>query len=271
MSITNTLRLVKKRLTGTSKPALITPTQTPKTFSGYCFVAGMHRSGTTLVEHLLAARADVATLRANVPENEGQHLQDVVPAGRDHGGPGRFAFSPQMHTAPVDAQSAQAQRLRLLQCWTPWLADDGQFLLEKSPPNLVRIPWLRSIFPGARFLIVTRHPVANAAATQKWSKTSIPELMLHWHVAHSAALQAAKAAQDCCFLRYEDLCDDPTGSIDRVIQKLELPLRQEERTLEPRFMEIKNSNEAYLADQPDRNWGPGAWDHLGYGSDGQHL
>ena len=191
----NPLPQIARRLRGRTDPPapLIQPAATPRTFDRYCFIAGLHRSGTTLTEHLLQATCDVSVLRADVPENEGQHLQDVVPAAIRLGGPGRFAFSTEMHTPVATGAAAEDQRARLLACWTPWVTGDAPLLVEKSPPNLVRIPWLRSVFPGARFLIVTRDPRASAAATEKWSTSSLRELIYHWHVAHAAALEAACA------------------------------------------------------------------------------
>lgn len=255
---------IARRLQGPAAPPapLVQPAATPRRFDRHVFIAGLHRSGTTLVEHLLQATCAVSVLRADVPENEGQHLQDVVPAAIQLGGPGRFAFAPEMHTAPASGAAADRQRDRLLACWTPWVDGDAPLLLEKSPPNLVRIPWLRSVFPGARFLIVTRDPRAAAAATLKWSTSSHRELVYHWHVAHAAALEAL--AEDCTLLRYEDLCADPGKALDRIIAALDLPRRSAALDLTDRFAQIANSNDRYMADLPATRYGPGAWDRLGY-------
>lgn len=246
------------------RPAIVTPAAVARRFDRYCFVAGLHRSGTTLVEHILHARCAAAVLRADVPENEGQHLQDVLPAARDHGGPGRFAFHPAMHATPLAGEAAAAARDRLLRCWTPWMEGAGQALIEKSPPNLIRIPFLRSVFPGARFLIVTRDPRAAAAATGKWSRLGLAEMMYHWHVAYSAALAAAEGRSDCVFLRYEDLCADPEAEIDRVMAALGLAPRPVPLPEEPRFAAVENTNARYIERLPAQIWGPGAWDRLGY-------
>jgi hypothetical protein len=62
------------------------------------FVGGLHRSGTTLVARLLAAHPEASGFAGTgVPENEGQHLQDVYPPASRHGGPGRFALHPAAH------------------------------------------------------------------------------------------------------------------------------------------------------------------------------
>ncbi len=256
-------RIVRNPIGGWSgQPAIIRPSENPHRFDQYCFIAGLHRSGTTLMEQLLAAHCEVAVLRADVPENEGQHLQDVVPAARDRGGPGRFAFSPDMHTAPVSGADADYQRDRLLRCWSTWATNSSGTLLEKSPPNLVRIPWLRSVFPGARFLIMMRDPRVAAAATQKWTPGSLDEMVHHWHVAYAAA--AAALGDDCVVLRYEDMCEDLDASLSKTIAALGLKRRAQPLPVAERFSTIRNSNAKYLDTLSPRHWGPGIWDEFGY-------
>ena len=134
-------------------------------------------------------------------------------------------------------------------------------LLEKSPPNLTRIGWLRTVFPGARFIVMVRDPRVSAAATQKWSQTSIEELIYHWHVAHAAA-QAAWGP-DCIGIRYEDFCADPNAQLDRIAETGFLARRAEPLPIEPRFADLGNSNDKYLQSTPTKMLGPGAWDFFG--------
>jgi len=69
------------------------------------FLAGLHRSGTTLLARLLAAHPEISGFsETGVPADEGQHLQGVYPAAREYGGPGRFGFAPESHvteTSPL--------------------------------------------------------------------------------------------------------------------------------------------------------------------------
>jgi len=239
----------------------VRPAEVVRSFAGHVFVCGLHRSGTTLVETLIHSACEVAVLRAEVSENEGQHLQDVYPRAVEHGGAGRFAFAPEMHATGVDGDAA-ALRNRLLACWSPWVVGAEPVLLEKSPPNLLRIGWLREVFPGARFVIVTRDPRAVAAATAKWSGTSVAELVYHWHVAHAAV--RAQMGDDCVHLRYEDICDDPQGAVERVMAVAGLSRRAEALPLPTRFAQLKNSNAAYLGTLPNMHFGPGAWEDFGY-------
>jgi hypothetical protein len=76
------------------------------------FLAGLHRSGTTLLARLLAAHPEISGFSGTgVPADEGQHLQTVYPAAKVYGGPGRFGFAPESHltedSALVSEQSAQ--------------------------------------------------------------------------------------------------------------------------------------------------------------------
>jgi len=61
----------------------------------FVFLAGLHRSGTTLLARLLAAHPEVSGFSdTGVPADEGQLLQTVYPAAKVWGGPGRFGFAP---------------------------------------------------------------------------------------------------------------------------------------------------------------------------------
>ena len=64
----------------------------------FVFLAGLHRSGTTLLARLLASHPEVSGFSdTGVPADEGQHLQTVYPAAAVYGGPGRFGFAPEAH------------------------------------------------------------------------------------------------------------------------------------------------------------------------------
>lgn len=228
----------------------------------HIFIAGLHRSGTSLVEQFMYSRLCVSALRAQVPENEGQHLQDVYPVARAFGGAGRFAFAPEMHPLPPDADAALRSRQRLLQCWMPYVTGSDDTLVEKSPPNLTKIPWLRAVFPGSRFLIVVRDPRAVSLATQKRTGASLEELLFHWHTAYAAAHTAMD--DDCVVIRYEDFCADPAAFAERLCARWNLRGRPVPLPVKEKFSAIANVNPAYLPAFPARKLGPGIWTEFGY-------
>lgn len=213
------------------------------------FIAGVHRSGTTLLESLIQERYDVRVLRAPVPENEGQFLQDVMRDEVVYGGPGMFAFFDQSRLEPVDdAETAAAFRTRLLRSWDRWTLGSSNILLEKTPANVVRIPYLRSVFPRARFVVLVRDPRAVVSSVKKWNPSPNELLFMNWCAAYATALN--DVADDCLFVRYEDLCADPARELERIARFADLAARPELAVAQTRFEEVKNSNDRYVPDFP---------------------
>ncbi len=233
------------------------------------FICGLHRSGTTLFHDYLAKHYDVAFIqRAGVPENEGQFLQDVYPMERPFGGPGSFAFYPQMRPLPIrNAEKAAHMSHRLLGTWASFLNDpDHTHLLEKSPPNTTRIGYLRSIFPSARFIVWTRDPRAVTLSTLKWHDQPINTLMQHWNCAYMTAIDCLRE-KDCILLSYEDFCADPGGQAARVAEFCGIHARETPLDPATRFATITNSNQKYLDAFPEdfrMRARVKAWNLLGY-------
>jgi hypothetical protein len=213
------------------------------------FICGLHRSGTTLVEQWLHSHYSCARLSANVPENEGQFLQDAYCSEKPFGGPGKFAYTYNMHGPEIaDETIARDHEMQIRKAWEVWIEGKEDTLLEKSPPNITRISYLRKVFPGSKFIIWTRDPRAVAMATMKWSKTSYKELLLHWHIAYSSALM--QLDKDCLVIRYEDFCEDSIGTVRKIANFANLPARECPLPLGKRFENVVNTNANYLKAAP---------------------
>jgi hypothetical protein len=158
-----------------------------------------------------------------VPEDEGQHLQDVYPPARAYGGPGRFANHPAAHLTEASALATPANAERLWSAWSPRWDLSRPVLVEKSPPNLIKTRFLQSLFPGARFLVIVRHPAVVALSTSKWRKgTSLRRLMEHWVSAHETFLADAPGIQNLHVVSYEQLIARPQHELRAVADFLEL-------------------------------------------------
>ena len=184
----------------------------------YLFVAGLHRSGTSLLFQLLREHPDVSGFRdTGVREDEGQHLQHTYAPANVFGGAGRFAFDARAHLGEVAPEVAAADRASLLASWGPHWDLTRAVLVEKSPPNLIRMRYLQSVFPEARFVVIVRHPVTTALATKKWRRReTLYSLIRHWIVAHDIALADAAHVDRVVFLRYERLVGDPAARLEHV-------------------------------------------------------
>lgn len=186
------------------------------------FVAGLHRSGTSLIARCLTGHPEIGGLRGTgVPEDEGQHLQDVVPTARALGGPGRFAFRAEAHLTEDSPLVNDDSRRRLLEAWAPHWAP-GPVRLEKSPPNLVRTRFLQALFPSAAFVVVVRHPIAVSLATRKWCHRPLPWLLRHWLQAHRTFREDRPALHRSLVVSYEGFVRDPQGTLDGICTFLDL-------------------------------------------------
>ena len=193
------------------------------------FVAGLHRSGTTQLHASLATHPDVSGFSGTgAPHDEGQHLQDVYPTARVHGGPGRFAFDPAAHLTEESDLVDPAAAERLLQQWSRYWDTDRPVLIEKSPPNLIRMRFLQALFPSARFLVIVRHPVTTALATTKLATTrlmrrtfrsaDLGRTLEHWFAAHRIFLDDLPLVRHVQVVRWEDLRDAPDRTFGRIAE-----------------------------------------------------
>ncbi len=189
------------------------------------FIGGMHRSGTSPLHNLLRRHACISGFEdTGVIQDEGQHLQSVIPPDNSSGGPGHFAYDAisQMDSSAIS--NPQEARYQLLQEWGPLWNLDKSVLIEKSPLNLIRSGALKAVFPNAKFLFIIRHPIAVSLATQKWSRTSVCELVAHWVLAHRILLRdLADMDEDVFVMRYEDLVQHRRQYLQAICKFIRVP------------------------------------------------
>jgi hypothetical protein len=189
----------------------------------FVFVGGLHRSGTTPMARTLSSHRSIAGLTGtDVPMDEGQHLQSVYPTAFRLGGPGAFGLSPAARMTEASALVSPASRQALLDAWLPFWDASKPVLLEKSPPNLVRMRFLQALFPDASFIVVVRHPVPVTLATYRWTPARPESLLRHWATCHRIVLEDAPHIRALRIVRYEDLVAASEQTVGRILAFLGL-------------------------------------------------
>lgn len=183
----------------------------------FIFIGGLHRSGTSLLFQCLREHPAISGFNSTgSPEDEGQHLQTIYPPALAHGGPGRFGFDPSAHLTEESPLASDVNGRRLYEQWRPYWDTSRRLLLEKSPPNLIRARFLQALFPRSSFIMLTRHPIAVAYATRKWSKTPLYSLLRHWLVCHELMEEDRKRLKRVLVIRYEDFVREPNAHLSRI-------------------------------------------------------
>jgi tetratricopeptide (TPR) repeat protein len=113
------------------------------------FIVGMHRSGTTLLEQMLAGHAEVTALG---------ELYDFTSAMRhtvDHHCKGVVDATIVERARNVDLAAAGSRYLDLIQ----WRMSGRRYFTDKLPSNFLNIAFIAHALPQARILHMVRDPV----------------------------------------------------------------------------------------------------------------
>jgi hypothetical protein len=188
------------------------------------FLAGLHRSGTTLLARLLAAHPEVSGFSGTgVPADEGQHLQDVYPPASVYGGPGRFGFAPESHLTEASPLVSEDNARAIFEQWSAHWDLARPVLVEKSPPNLLKTRFLQALYPASAFVVIVRHPIPVSIPTARWRGTRRYDRMFaHWLRCHALFEADRQRLERVHVLQYEQLVRDPSDTLRDVFEFLEL-------------------------------------------------
>ena len=107
------------------------------------------------------------------------------------------------------------------ECFKKYKSENATYFIEKSPPNMVRIKLLQSIFPSHILLANNRDPYANVSSifyrytrnieqlSAKVRKSKITEIVNGW-VWRSIVLKEIIQSLNVPYLSYENFCENPT-------------------------------------------------------------
>lgn len=190
----------------------------------FVFISGLHRSGTSVFFQSLKKHPEISGFsNTGAPEDEGQHLQSVFPPAADYGGPGKFGLQPEMHLTEKSPLVTEDNRNKLLNEWSQYWDTEKTVLLEKSPPNLIKMRFLQALFPQSKFIVIKRHPIATSLATKKWSRNSLYTLIKHWVVCHNIYQNDIDHLDYILEFKYEDYIGDHKKIMEEVLAFIDIP------------------------------------------------
>jgi len=203
------------------------------------FIVGMPRSGSTLVEQILASH----------PAIEGtMELPDIATLAKrfdHHGAPGEPGYP----AALCDLTSDACRELgaEYLARTRPLRRLGRPFFLDKMPKNFMHIPLIQLMLPNAKIIDVRRHPMACGFSCFKQLfergqsfSYDLSELGKYYAscvemMAHIDTVLPGKIHR----VIYEQLVEDPRGQIGRLLDYLALPF-------EPQCLSFHETERAVL-------------------------
>ncbi len=200
------------------------------------FLVGSPRSGTTLLQRILGAHTEIVAPpepHLLTPLAHLGYFRTVDKAPYDHINAAEanrefVARLPGGEDDYVAACRAYADTLygRLLQ------PSGKRFLLDKTPAYALVLDFLSRIYPDARYVVLTRHPLAvlhsyahsffDGDYRRAWSFNPI----LSRYVPEIARFIREEPVP-MVHLRYEDLVVDPARQVRRIFEHLDLPVEED--------------------------------------------
>lgn len=119
----------------------------------FIFISGLHRSGTSLFYKILNEQENFSGLtNTNEIEDEGQFVQSVYLPAYKFGGVGKFGFNEESQLNETSILINEKNRQKLFKEWSRFWNTEKKYLVEKSPPNIIRTRFLQEMFPNSYFI-----------------------------------------------------------------------------------------------------------------------
>jgi hypothetical protein len=202
--------------------------------AGPIFISGCNRGGTTIVSRLLALHPDVRSVGRG-PFHEGQYVwRRQFPDWSRH----RWALPPWRWYLRRTARHASPAQVQFFHEAFDAALDGPGRMLEKTPANAVRIPFINALYPDACFVHVLRdgrHTAASLLARGVW----LPFAPHQWVNAHRTALPDLDQlpTERVTLVRYEMAAQSPETTLRELWHRC--GLRQEGSDVEEALLEAR--------------------------------
>ena len=185
------------------------------------FIVGMPRSGTTLVEQILASHSNVEAT------DELPFLNRIGLELEEKGGYAKAlaSFDSEMQATYASEYLDKTRHYRTL---------NREFFIDKHPINFLHIGLIKTLFPNAKIINVVRDPLDNAIGLFKMYfnegaeySFTLPGIIYHWQgyltlMNHWEQLYPGEVMH----LSYEDLANHPDKKITDILEHCGLPVEE---------------------------------------------
>lgn len=185
------------------------------------FVISQPRSGSTLLQKILESSHEISSPDETwLPLVMTSLLSDEITIEADYDfSLARQAVKNFLDTAEIKNEFEQGIKNIINNVYTK-AAGNSTYFLEKTPRNYFIMDSLYHLFPDAKFIILTRNPVAVASSIlASWHNNNIDALKMHYHDLIEAPQKIYTFTQEhvnFIHVIYEELIQDT----ERVLEKL---------------------------------------------------
>ncbi|KPK16714.1 MAG: hypothetical protein AMJ62_04420 [Myxococcales bacterium SG8_38] len=195
------------------------------------FVISPPRAGSTLLQRMMGAHSEIYTHPEPHLVTPIAHLgvyYNVDKAPYDH-----INAAEAMKAFIEDLPNGEQDYLDALRCYTDTLygrmlkKSNRSYFLDKTPANALVLPFLHRLYPDAKYVVLTRHPLAvfssyaNSFFNGNWREAHAFNPILERYVPAMAAFVRMRPVP-LLQVAYEDLVTDPDAQLERVFAFLGL-------------------------------------------------
>ena len=195
------------------------------------FVISPPRAGSTMLQRMMGAHAEIFTHPEPHLISPIAHLgvyANVDKAPYDH-----INAAEAMKAFIEDLPNGEQDYLDALRCYTDTLygrmlsTSQSSYFLDKTPANALVLPFLQRLYPDAKYVVLTRHPLAvfssyaNSFFDGDWQAAYDFNPILERYVPAMAAFIRERPVP-LLHVAYEDLVMDPSSQLERIFAYLGL-------------------------------------------------
>ncbi len=188
----------------------------------WVFIVGSTNSGTTLLHSILARHPKIGSMRLEglyYTDQFERYRKKVLKSRGEKSGAGKRAWATVPERSRMDENTTGVDVDKLKRQWGGRFNDIKKpVLLEKSPPNAVRVRWLQKHFENAHFIGIIRNGYAVSEGIRRKTRHDIRKAALQWSNANEIMLADFEHLERKKLIRYERLTEKPEEVIGEVCE-----------------------------------------------------